>query len=210
MLDTVERVAVLQLCDALEMRLYKKGATIQFENQVPSQVFFIKKGHVKIGSSVNGRFNLEFILGKANLFGDAKITMGEEGKGYKAIAMSNCTLCIIDAMHREDLMHRYPKLHSFILKTLGLRYHKIERRLHDILYKDAATRIGDFIYDFVLENGHRSQNSIYAQNIFSHKDIARLTSTSRQTVNNVISKLRKSVGLAYDRKEIRINMDLWS
>jgi len=82
---------------------------------------------------------------------------------------------------------------------------KIERRLSDILYKDAESRIRDFIYDFVLENGVEQGDFMVAQNIFSHTDIAKLTSTSRQTVNNIMSKLRKANGIAYDRKEIKIN-----
>jgi len=38
----------------------------------------------------------------------------------------------------------------------------------------------------------------------SHKDIANLTNTSRQTVSNVLSKLRMNGTIQYNSKEIRI------
>jgi CRP/FNR family cyclic AMP-dependent transcriptional regulator len=92
------------------------------------------------------------------------------------------------------------------LKLTGLKFRKIERRLDDILYTDAETRVKAFIRDYVTENGKESDLWVKADNIFSHSEIAKLTSTSRQTVNNLLSQWRKSGELAYSRNEISLKV----
>ena len=195
---------MMNLCELLVMKTYKKGSEIHEQFEEDHLIYFIKKGHVKIGAKEDDKFSLKYTLGKGNIFGESKITIGEPSVPYSAVAMSDCVICFIEVNRMEELMEQYPKLHNSILKIAGLKFRKIERRLDDILYKDADTRIRDFLYDFVKENADESETRKIAKNIFSHSDIARLTSTSRQTVNNVISKLRKEGELIYTRKEIEL------
>lgn len=195
---------MMNLCELLVMKTYRKGSDIHEQFDDDHLIYFVKKGHVKIGVKEDEEFSLKYVLGKGNIFGESKITMGEESTPYTAVAMSECIICFIEVARMEELMEQYPRLHNSVLKLAGLKFKKIERRLDDILYKDAETRIKDFLFDFVKENGTSVDGSIIAKNIFSHSEIAKLTSTSRQTVNNVISVLRKSNQLDYDRKEIRL------
>ena len=45
----------------------------------------------------------------------------------------------------DELMEKHKSLKNGILKIYGLRIQKLERRLHDLLYKDSSTRIREFI-----------------------------------------------------------------
>lgn len=195
---------MMNLCEILVMKTFKKGNEIHEQFEQNHLIYFIKKGHVKIGVQEGDEFTLKNVLGKGNIFGESKITTGEEGNPYSAIAMSDCVICFIEVDRMEQMMERYPKLHNSVLKIAGLKFKRIERRLDDIIYKDADSRIKDFLVDFVNENGELNGNETIAKNIFSHKEIAKLTSTSRQTVNNVISALRKSGEIEYDRKQIKV------
>ncbi|MFY0600717.1 MAG: Crp/Fnr family transcriptional regulator [Cyclobacteriaceae bacterium] len=197
---------MMNLCELLAMKTFKKGDEIHEQFEEDHLIYFIKKGHVKIGVKESDQFLIKYNLGKGNIFGEPKLTTGEDGEPYSAIAMSDCVICFIEVSRMEELMEQYPKLHNSVLKIAGLKFQRIERRLDDILYKDAEARITDFLIDFVKENAE-SEDDLKVKNIFSHSEIAKLTSTSRQTVNNVISKLRKSKRLEYGRKEIRMLPD---
>lgn len=196
---------MMKLCEELVMQNFSKGSEIRHQSEVRQIIYFIKKGHVKLGVQEGDEFQLKQILGKGSIFGESKITMEEDAEPFTAVAMSNCTICLIEVDQMEELIERYPKLHSSIFKISGLKFRKIERRLDDILYKDAETRIRDFIIDFVNENGVDEDGVKSVKNIFSHSEIAKLTSTSRQTVNNVVSALRKEGEIEYSRREIRLN-----
>jgi CRP/FNR family transcriptional regulator len=195
---------MMKVCDLLVMKTFKKGSEIHEPFEEDHLIYFIKKGHVKIGEEKDGKFQLKYVLGKGNIFGESKITYGEESTGYTALAMSDCVICFIEVSRMEQLIETYPKLHNSILKLSGIKFKKIERRLDDILYKDAESRIRDFIYDFVNENGQVDNQWLKADNIFTHSDLAKLTSTSRQTVNNVLTRWRKSGEVRYNRKEIQL------
>ncbi|MGK0385898.1 MAG: CRP/FNR family cyclic AMP-dependent transcriptional regulator [Patiriisocius sp.] len=47
----------------------------------------------------------------------------------------------------EELMSTHKSLKNGILKVYGLRIKKLERRLHDLVYKESPTRIKEFIFD---------------------------------------------------------------
>jgi len=96
-------------------------------------------------------------------------------------------------------MEKHKSLKNGVLKVNGLRIKKLERRLHDLLYKDSPTRIKEFIFDYIQEFGEENENGKQiAKNLLSHKEIANLTNTSRQTVSNTLSKMQKDGLIEYD------------
>lgn len=196
---------MMKLCHLLVMKTYLKGAYIHDMGQPEETVYFIKKGQVKIGHrDEEGNETLRYVLGRGHIFGESKI-MGESGPSYFAKTLSETQICFIEADMMEQLLGKYPRLNNAITKISWKKVSKLERRLEDLLYKDAKTRILDFIKDHVSENGQKGDDGLLeAKNPFSHTDIAKLTSTSRQTVNNVISAHREAGVFEYDRHYIRM------
>ena len=198
---------MMNLCELLVMKTYRKGAIIREMDQPENIIYFIKKGQVKIGHHDNdGEEKLRYVLGKGHIFGESRI-MGDEQSNYFAKTMSETQLCFIEADMMEKLLEKFPRLNNAVTKISWKKISKLERRLEDLLYKDARTRIIDFLKDYVRENGQEQQGFTVADNPFSHTDIARLTSTSRQTVNNVISLERKEGTLKYDRQQMQIKTE---
>ena len=198
---------MMNLCELLVMKTYRKGVIIREMDQPENIIYFIKKGQVKIGHHDNdGEEKLRYVLGKGHIFGESRI-MGDEQSNYFAKTMSETQLCFIEADMMEKLLEKFPRLNNAVTKISWKKISKLERRLEDLLYKDARTRIIDFLKDYVRENGQEQQGYTVADNPFSHTDIARLTSTSRQTVNNVISLERKEGWLKYDRQQMQIKTE---
>jgi len=199
---------MMKLCDLLVMKNYRKGQFIKTEDQAEDTIFFIKKGQVKIGGFDNqGNETLRYILGKGHIFGESRL-MGDSQPEYFAKTQSETQICYISAELMEKLLNQYPRLNNSVTKVSWKKVSKLERRLNDLLFKDAKTRIIDFLKDHVAEYGVLQDDGSYTTTtVFSHTDIAKLTSTSRQTVNNVISIYRKNGLLSYDRREISMRLE---
>lgn len=199
---------MMKLCHLLVMKTYQKGAYIHDMGQPDETVYFIKKGQVKIGHRDEaGNETLRYVLGQGHIFGESRI-MGEPNSGYFAKVLSETQICLIEADMMEQLLGKYPRLNNAITRISWKKVSKMERRLEDLLYKDAKMRILDFLKDHVRENSKEEEEGLLiAKNPFSHTDIAKLTSTSRQTVNNVISANREPGIFEYDRYEIRLKAD---
>ncbi len=205
MMTRIGMSEMMKLCHLLVMKTYMKGTYIHDMGQPDETVYFIKKGQVKIGHrDEKGNETLRYVLGRGHIFGESRI-MGDSGQGYFAKTLSETQICFIEADMMEQLLGKYPRLNNAITKISWKKVSKMERRLEDLLYKDAKTRILDFLTDHVQENGSQDQDGLLtAKNPYSHTDIAKLTSTSRQTVNNVISAHRQKGVFEYDRYNIRI------
>ncbi len=143
---------------------------------------------------------------RGNIFGELALYNKEAAIEEVAYALEDCIICYIESEQMNRLMEKHKSLKNGVLKVYGLRIKKLERRLHDLLYKDSATRIQEFIFDYVEELAEEDETGKFvAKNLLTHKEIANLTNTSRQTVSNVLSILRKKGIINYNIESISVN-----
>ncbi|WP_321827867.1 Crp/Fnr family transcriptional regulator [Maribacter dokdonensis] len=192
--------SMMKLCNLLEMEHVDKGNIIDMGERDKNCIFFLKNGSVKIIDSENNI--VKYVVKKGNIFGELSIYDKDNSSKEVAIALEDVVICYIESDMMEGLMEEYKSLKNGLLKIYGLRIRKLETRLQDLLYKDSKTRISEFIKVFIEEFGEVEKDRIVAKNLLSHKDIANLTNTSRQTVNNVLSIMRKENIIDYDSKFI--------
>lgn len=191
---------MMRMCEILEMDNIDKGSVIELQNNEDNRIFFLKKGTVKIVTKAGNR--VKHVVKKGHVFGELALFDEKAGADEIAIALEDCIVCYIEADKMQEIMQNHSGLKNNVLKIYGLRIKKLERRLNDLLYKDSVTRITEFITDYIDEFGEEENGRMIAKNLLTHKDISNLTNTSRQTVSNVMSKLRKESVIDYDTKYI--------
>lgn len=87
---------------------------------------------------------------------------------------------------------------------MGFRLRKMERRIESLVFKDARSRIVEFLKEMAEEKGQKVGFETMIKNHFTHKDIASLTGTSRQTVTTIMNELREENVITFDRRRILI------
>jgi CRP-like cAMP-binding protein len=85
-----------------------------------------------------------------------------------------------------------------------MRLRKIESRLSSVVFKDSSTRIIDFVRELAQDFGKVKNGELVVKNFLTHKDIAKLTFTSRQTVSSVLNRLKRAGKIDYDERYIKI------
>jgi len=192
----------MRICERLEMSDFTKGDLITQKSDNENSIFFLKKGTVKIVDSLTN--TVKYIVKKGHIFGELILYDKTLALQEHAYALEDCIVCYIEAQQMEDLMEKHKSLKNGVIKIYGLRIKKLERRLHHLLYKDSITRIKEFIMDYINVHGEIHNDKIVAKHLLTHKDIANLTNTSRQTVSNTLSKMRKSKDIEYNAKYLSI------
>lgn len=188
---------MMRICEILEMDNIEKGEAIELNDEHKDSVFFLKKGSVKIVNTTNN--TVKYVVKRGNIFGELALYDKKAATEEVAYALEDCVICYIESEQMEELMEKHKSLKNGVLKIYGLRIQKLERRLHDLLYKDSATRIREFISDYLEDFGEVNEDGkLIAKNLLSHKEIANLTNTSRQTVSNVLSTMRKEGVIDYN------------
>lgn len=193
---------MMRMCEILEMKNIDKGSTVELINNDHKSIFFLKKGTVKIIDTTTD--SVKYIVKKGHIFGELSLYDEHDNIEEQAIALEDCIVCYIESFRMKKIMEKHKSLKNGVLKIYGLRIKKLERRLQDLLYKDSTTRIKEFVIDYIKEFGEQTEKNIIAKNLLTHKDIANLTNTSRQTVSNTLSILRKEGIIDYNTQSISI------
>lgn len=194
---------VLTLTTSFKITYLKRGQTIAKDSM--QGIYLIKKGVVKISDDLpTGTEPSSYLLGKGHVFGESKIFKLDQLK-YKVKALTDLHILCIDAYLMMELCKKYPMLTLSIAKISMQKQTIFQNQLVNIHSKTAEERILNFITQFVHENGEFINSQWSARNLLNQTDIAEITNTSRQTVNNTISKYRRSGDLRYDRDQIVIS-----
>ena len=189
--------------DKQPKRSFKKGEFIYFSDDTSDKVFFIHEGAVKIaGYTEDGNEMIKRILHAGEIFGELAV-YGEQKRADYAQAIEDTQLCIL---HREDvvsLMRDVSGFQNFLNALIGQRVIYTQKRLESLLFKDAKTRVAEYVLQQAEKNGKKlADGAVSLRNYLTHQEIANFTGTSRQTVTTVLNQFRDARMLDFDRKKI--------
>lgn len=188
-----------------EFKFYKRDQFIYFPEEAAEHIYMVVKGRVRVGHYLDdGKEVIKSILTKGEIFGELAIA-GEERRTDFAQAMDDDTIiCPLSICELKDLMYNNKDLSFRLLKLIGLRLIRMERKLELLVFKDARTRIIEFLRDAAAWKGTKVGFETMIATKLTHKDIAALTGTSRQTVTTVLNELKSQNLINFDRKKILI------
>ncbi|MDE0598371.1 MAG: Crp/Fnr family transcriptional regulator [Dokdonia donghaensis] len=188
---------------------YGKQDYIYFEEDAATKVYLIEKGKVKLGYyAEDGKEVVRAILTKGELFGE-KAILGEESRSEFAQSLDAQTMvCPVPVGKMQELMRSKRTFSLKVYKFLGMRFKKLERRLDLLLFKDATTRVKEFLDELAEDFGYCCPNTgdTVIKHPYTQKDIASLIGTSRPTLNAIMNDLKAVNFLDFSRNEIRLKV----
>ena len=176
-----------------QFNYFKKNDFVYFPNDKAKNIYMIANGRIKIGYyNDEGKEIVKAILGEGEIFGEL-ILVGEEVRTDFAQAMDDdTTICPVSLEDMQALMVENKELSFKIYKIIGLRIKKLERKIESLVFKDARTRKIEFLKDAAAWKGKKVGYETMIPTKLTHKDIANLTGTSRQTDTTIQNELKES------------------
>lgn len=186
-------------------RPYKAGEVIYIPNEDADYLHVIVQGRVKIGRYLeDGKEATRAILSEGEVFGEMALA-GETKRTEFAEAMDKDTLvCMLSIDELQHLMLNDSDMSLRVIKWMGFRIQRLERKIELLAFRDARTRIVEFLKDAASWKGKPIGHEILIKTKLTHKDIAKLTATSRQTVSEVLNHLREENQIYFERGKILI------
>lgn len=181
-----------------------KKHIIYFPDESSNSVYLVKQGKVKISKmSEDGREIIIAILGPGEIFGESAITHEGSKREEFAEAAEETILCNMFSEVVLELMANDAAFGFRIFKIIGFRLKRIQSRFESLIFKPSDERVKSFIKDLANEEVLKNNNGeIELKLNLTHKDIGKLTATSRQTVTRVLNELEKRNHITYDRSKI--------
>lgn len=205
LIKRLNRKDLIYLCDNSLMKNYNHDNVLVHQYDHQQYLYFLKKGTLKL-SRINeeGEELLTYLIPKGSIFGLTQLLDEDYRGNEKVVAMQRSLICKVDIKLFRELMEKNKTLNNHILKLSGLKIKKLENRLEDIIFKTAEVRIQEFVQNLVQQYGEDNGNYYEASLFLTNKDIAGLTSTNRQKVNQVMNAMKKEGRIDFDKKTIRL------
>jgi CRP/FNR family transcriptional regulator, cyclic AMP receptor protein len=186
-------------------KTFKKGEFIYFMNDLSNRIYFLEKGKVKIGSySEDGKEITKVILTPGEMFGEMGLVGEDKRKDFAQAIDGDVSVCVMTADEMNELMKSRADFTIHLTKHIGSRLMKTERRLESLVFKDARSRVIEFLFDLGKEKGTVKNDITVVDDFYTHQEIANLTGTSRQTVTTVLNELREVGLIDFDRKLLSV------
>ena len=188
-----------------EYKIKPKFSYIYLPDEPSEQIFFLAKGTIKIAThSDDGKEVIKSLFQPLAMFGELGI-IGETKRQDLAQALrEEVHLFVLKVEDLKRLMHSNFQLTDKVMTLFGNRLMRAENKLESLIFKDARTRIIEFIKDSVARSGRKVGLEMLLKHSLTHQDIANITCTSRQTVTLVLNELRKSDQIYFNRGKILV------
>ena len=195
----------MQLANLMEHREKSRYGFVYEAGESSDVLYLLAEGAIKIGAtSHDGKEVIKALIHPLAMFGELGL-VGEARRMEFAQAMKEeVVLFAVKVEEFRRLMRQNFELCNRVMLYLGNRLSLAEQKMESLIFKDARTRIVDFIKDSVSDRGQRVGYEMLLRHSLTHQDIANITCTSRQTVTLVLNELRKSDLIYFNRGKILV------
>jgi len=168
-----------------DSRIYKSGDLIQY-------VYFVIEGKVILGRKTSeDKVIIKDLVYSDKLFGENVFTKANVRSEYATAMVESQILMIPIAMFQNLFMEHHAFAHE-ITKIIVERLDNIEVRIKNFVFMKAKQRIAGFIKQTANTQGIKiGMEEVLINHGMSHKEIAFVTDTSRQTVARVLGDLKR-------------------
>lgn len=170
----------------------KKGDYVYEEGDTINEVFIVLKGDVKSGRKQGeDRVMLKEIVYENELLGENMLTATRERREF-AQALTDAELFALPFTYFRDLLEKNAQLCQEMTMILISKMANLETRMSNFVLKKAQSRILEFLKELAKTKGIKiGLDETLVNHGLSHKEIANITDTSRQTVARVLGDLKR-------------------
>lgn len=188
-----------------ELKKKPKYSFIYHPDEPSDTIYFLIKGAVKIGThSTDGKEVIKSLIHPMAMFGELGLIGEQKRQDFAQALKEEVHLYAVKVEDFKRLMRNNYALCDTVMSLFGNRLMRAENKLESLIFKDARTRIVDFIKDSVETRGRRVGFEMLLKHQLTHQDIANITCTSRQTVTLVLNDLKKSDLIYFNRGKILV------
>ncbi|KXX68662.1 Crp/Fnr family transcriptional regulator [Flammeovirga sp. SJP92] len=177
---------------------FKKGQPIFQEDSMPTGVYCISEGLVKVTKlGSNGKEQILRIAKPGDFVGYKSLIKGSRYRA-SAIAIEDSSICLIPKAIFMELLHENVEFYQQIVHLLCEVIDNAETKITDIAYKPVRGRIAEAL--LVLDKAFVDKEHI----TLTREDLAGLVGTVKETAIRIISEFKHEKLIEINKRSIKI------
>ncbi|MFN3367677.1 MAG: Crp/Fnr family transcriptional regulator [Exiguobacterium mexicanum] len=183
-------------------RTYRKGQILFMEGDPRERVYFLMDGYVKL-ERLNEAATYQYAdyLKPKQLFPYSGM-FTETYYRHSAEALTDISVIYMPTDRFEQLVSRNATMLLHIVGQMNRILDLHERRVQEIITPSATDRVLNTSHYLIEDLGERDADGVRVRCPFTTVELSRISGTSRETVSNILSKLRKEDILQLDARQL--------
>jgi len=196
------------LQETTSMQSNAKKEVIYFPDEASNTIYFLKEGKIKIYRlNADGKTTTLHLMGPGEIFGESAL-LGQSTHDNVAEVVEDAVVCAMDKNDFQMMMEKSPQLTLSVNKFIGWRLRRIQAHVEDLVFKSARERITAFLHRYIKTFGKQMVDGWMVRPFLTHQEIADITATARQTVNQVLNELAEEDTIKFSRRFLHLKGDL--
>ncbi|MEX2484433.1 MAG: Crp/Fnr family transcriptional regulator [Brumimicrobium sp.] len=199
----------VQFVELVETKSYKKSQFVFEDGEPSADIFFVVSGRVKIGkNATNGKECIKRIVVEGEPFGELNVidkNHGEVRNDYAQVMDHDTVVCSMTYANFNKAVESHPILKERLIRGVIANYKRIDARLESIMFKDARTRLIEFINELSEDFGMPVGHEMLIKHRLTHQEIANITAISRQKITTLLNELKQEGLIHLERKSLLVH-----
>lgn len=185
--------------------VYKKGQTIFYKDMMPTGVYCLHSGKIKIAKrGADGKEQIVRFVVEGELLGIRSL-MGGRKYSASATTLEDSVVCYIDQKTFFELTTKYPHISQCVMTFICARLEEAETKMTSLAQKPVRERLAESL--LVLDKLFNGEGGCKADEnkqpiSLSREDLANIIGTATETVNRLLSEFKDEKLIETDDREI--------
>lgn len=190
--------------------VYKKGQTIFHEGMMPTGIYCLHRGRIKIAKhGADGKEQIVRFVLEGGLLG-IRALMGGRNYSASATTLEESIVCYIDQKTFFKLTTKYPDISHCVMNLICTLLEEAESKMTSLAQKPVRERLAEglLILDDLFNKPGACRSNEDHTILLSREDLANIVGTATETVIRLLSEFKDEKLIDTDgRKIILLNKD---
>lgn len=165
-------------------------------------VYLLTEGMLKVSNLTDeGREAILAFIEPGELFGELALLDNTQREEY-IVALEKSTVVSIPATEMRQMMAEHSELALGVMKLVGLRRKRVERRLRNLLFRSNRERLVHLLLDIAEQFGVKTDQGVELKLRLSHQDLAGLIGSTRESVTLLMGELKEAGETTGGRRQV--------
>ncbi|MED5017525.1 Crp/Fnr family transcriptional regulator [Paenibacillus chibensis] len=185
-------------------RIVPEGSHLFWEGDVSDKLFYVKRGRIKLTKSTDeGKELILYMYQTGDMVGQADPFFSSK-HSFTAEVLEESEIGVIDTKDLEVLICQHCDFAIDFMKWMGIHHRLTQTKFRDLMMYGKPGALCSTLIRLSNTYGEKHGDTILIHKKITHTDLSNMIGATRESVNRMLSDLRKKDAVEYENGMIVI------
>ncbi|MWV45079.1 helix-turn-helix domain-containing protein [Paenibacillus sp. HJL G12] len=197
--QNIDRLMVM-----MKERIVPEGSHLFWEGDVSDKLFYVKRGRIKLTKSTDeGKELILYMYQSGDMVGQADPFFSSK-HSFTAEVLEESEIGVIDTKDLEVLICQHCDFAIDFMKWMGIHHRLTQTKFRDLMMYGKPGALCSTLIRLGNTYGEKHGDTILIHKKITHTDLSNMIGATRESVNRMLSDLRKKDAVEYENGMIVI------